>query len=107
MKINRYSWNKKILKLNRRLTKFSNAISLIDRSSRQKFLEIIEVFEKMLWDWRVEIFNNNNSTSMIFPSQNTGSDVTWYDWIPPDERLEGIKKGEMYMGEDEDDIKDE
>lgn len=52
--------------------------------------------------------NNNNSTSTDFSLQSTGTtEFIWSEFIyvPPDERLEGIKKGETYMGED--DIKDE
>ena len=56
MKVNRYSWNKKILKLNRRLTKFSNAISTEDILLINRFIKIIEVFQKELKDWKINIY---------------------------------------------------
>ena len=48
--------------------------------------------------------NNNNSTNTDFTALTTGTtEFTWseFTYVPPDERLEGIKKEETYMGEDE------
>ena len=72
MQVNRTKWIKKTLKLNRRLTKFSNAISTEDKLLTNRFINIIDVFLQELLNWKFGILlESPNITTET-------SDFVWY-----------------------------